>query len=361
MEGVSLRQIENALQLGHEPLLVALQLPLSGQIGNGIPLAVKVAVLLSFQQHVLIRVGCIVVGIGMFVPIHVEREAVLPCFTEVPFASCGCRGIVVVQVIRIYIATGMIAVPWAIDILDVVRTVGIELKSRHWPIRQVFCNLPVAKLVHGLILAVGQHHALSKLLRCVLPSVVALQLEVRLAAELADVEGKRVVLAKVVVHAVSCAVVCIDTGFRMLLRDDIDDSRHCIAAIQGTLRTFHYLDALDVLGVYQSEVVLASHIAMYALAVYEYQDIAVAKAAQLHLAAHVTLVEGKGGRQRTEDFLYALTTKAVQHLAADDLRLHWHVLQRMLSAGSRDDNLLQLQLFLLALSEQKQRETECNK
>ena len=255
----------------------------------------------------------------------------------------------------------MIAVLGAVDILAVVHAVGIELKVFQWPIGQMFCYLPVAKLVYGLVLAVCQHHSLSIFLCRVLPSVVALQLEVCLAAELADVQGYRVVLPQVVVHSVARAVVGIYARFHVFLCDDIDDACHSIAAIQGTLRTFHYLDALYVLRVYQPQVVLASHVAMNALAVYEYQDIAVAQSVQLHLAAHVSLVEGKGGRQRTENLLDALAAETVQHLAVDDLCLYGHILQSVLGTRSRDHNLLQLQLLLLALSKHEQGEKECNK
>ena len=147
-----------------------------------------------------------------------------------------------------------------------------------------------------------------------------------MAAELAYVEGKGIVLAQVIIHAVSRGIVHIDACLDMLLRDDVDDACHRIAAVQGTLRTLDYLDALDVVRVNQSEVVLASHVAVQTFTVHQDEDVGVAQTAQLHLAAHIALVEGKRCRQRTKYLLDALAAKAVQHFAIDDLGLHGHIL-----------------------------------
>ena len=112
----------------------------------------------------------------------------------------------------------------------------------------------------------------------------------------------------------------------MLLRDDVDDASHRIAAVQGTLRPFDNLDALDVVRVNQSEVVLTTHVTMQTFTVHQDKYVGVAQTAKLHLTAHITLVEGKRCRQRTQYLLDALAAKAVQHLAIDDLGLHGHIL-----------------------------------
>ena len=147
-----------------------------------------------------------------------------------------------------------------------------------------------------------------------------------MTAELANLEGDRIVLTKVVVHAVSSGIVHIDTCFGVFLCNDVDDTRHRIAAIQGTLCAFHYLDALYVMRVNQSEIVLAANVAMNALAVNENQNIVIAQPVQLHLASHIAFVEGKGCRQRPQYLFYALAAKTVQHLAVNDFCLHRHIL-----------------------------------
>ena len=110
-------------------------------------------------------------------------------------------------------------------------------------------------------------------------------------------------LAQVVMCHVARAVVGINACLGVLLGDDVDDAGHRIAAVERTLGTLHNLYLLDVLRVNKAKVVLAAHVAMDALAVYEYQDVAVAQSVELHLRTHVTLVEGKGRRQTCENVL----------------------------------------------------------
>ena len=124
-----------------------------------------------------------------------------------------------------------------------------------------------------------------------------------------------------------------------LLCDDVHHACHGVAAVERRLRALHDFDALDVLRVNQPEVVLAAHVAVDALAVDEDEDIAVAQSAQLHLAAHVALAEGKRGRQPREDFLDGAPAVAVEHLARDDFGLHGCVAQQVLRARARHHHL----------------------
>ncbi len=79
---------------------------------------------------------------------------------------------------------------------------------------------------------------------------------------------------------------------------------------------------------------------MDALAVHQYQDIAVAQSVQLHLTAHVALVEGKRRRQACEDLLQTLAAILAQHLLCDDLRLHGRILQQVTRTSTRHYHLL---------------------
>ena len=275
----------------------------------------------------------IVVIVGVLVPVHVQRDVV-------PFTAHRCRRIVVAQVVGIDVATGVTAVLRAQDVLLIIRTLGIQLQPLYRLIRQSFGHLPVTVFVHRLVPTVRQHHALGPFLGGILPSVVALQLEVRLAVEFAQGECHRVMLAQVVMRAVARAVVHIEPRLGMLLRDDVDDTGHCVTTVQRTLRTLHNLNLLDVLRVDESKVVLTAHVAVDALAVHQYQDIAVAQSVQLHLTAHVALVEGKRRRQACEDLLQTLAAILTQHLLCDDLRLHGRILQQVTRTSTRHYHLL---------------------
>ena len=333
IQHIVVRQIEDALQLCHHALLVALQLALTGHHRHREPLAVLVAILLALQQHVVVVLRRIVVIVGVLVPVHVQRDII-------PLAAHRCRRIVVAQVVGIDVATGVTAVLRAQDVLLIIRTLGIQLQPLYRLIRQSFGHLPVTVFVHRLVPTVRQHHALGPFLGGILPSVVALQLEVRLAVEFAQGECHRVMLAQVVMCAVARAVVHIETSLVVLLRNDVDDAGHRVATVQRTLRTLHNLYLLDVLRVNQPQVVLTAHIAVDALAVHQYQDIAVAQSVQLHLTAHVALVEGKRRRQACEDFLQTLAAILTQHLLCDDLRLHGRILQQVTRTSTRHYHLL---------------------
>ena len=110
IQRVFVRQVEDALQLPHESLLVALQLTLSWLHQHRIPLAVQVAILLSFQQHIIVGAFGVVVIISMFVPVNVEGDIA-------PFAAYRSRRIIVAQVVGIDVAAGMGAIHRTTDIL----------------------------------------------------------------------------------------------------------------------------------------------------------------------------------------------------------------------------------------------------
>ena len=113
----------------------------------------------------------------------------------------------------------------------------------------------------------------------------------------------------------------------MLLGDDIDDTSHRITTIKGALRSLNDFYLLDIMGIDETQIVFSTHIAMNTFAVNEYQDIAVAQAVQLHLTAHITLVECKRCCQSAQNFFKAFAAIAVKHTTRDDLRLYRGVLQ----------------------------------
>ena len=88
---------------------------------------------------------------------------------------------------------------------------------------------------------------------------------------------------------------------------------------------------------------------MQPLAVDEYQDIGVAQTVHLHLTAHVALAESKRCGESAQNVLERAAAIVAQHLPGDDLGLHGRVLQQVLCASTRDDDLLQRVLLLNGL------------
>ena len=68
--------------------------------------------------------------------------------------------------------------------------------------------------------------------------------------------------------AILRAVVHIDALLSVLLGNNVDNTSHRVRAVQRTLRTLHDFYLFDVLRINESQVVLTSHIAVNALAVY---------------------------------------------------------------------------------------------
>ena len=200
--------------------------------------------------------------------------------------------------------------------------------------------LPVAELVHRLVLAVRQHRGFGPFFSRILPAVITLQLKVCLRVELTDRETHRVVLAQVVVRTIASAVISIDPFLGMFLGNDVDDACHCVRTIKCTLRTLHDFYLLDVVRVYQAQVVLTTYVTVDALAVNQYQDVAVAKTVQLHLTAHVALVERKRRRQACKDILQTLSAILAQHLLCDNLSLHRGILQQVACSRTSHHHLL---------------------
>ena len=306
--------------------------------------------------------GRIVVIIRVLVPVHVKRNDVLnpqllylltpQLLKGLPCSSHGCRRIIIPQIIGIYVAAGMRTVPGAHDVLLIVRTLGIKFQILHGLPRHALCNLPVTELVHRHVLAVRQHRRLGILLCGILPAVATLQLEIGLRREVAKPQRHAVMLAQVIVRAVSRDIVGIyahysplprwrGVGGEFFLRDDIDDAGHRITSVQRTLRALHDLNLLDVVRVNQPQVVLTTHITVDALAVDEYQNIRVAQTVQLHLTAHIAFVEGKTRRQSGKDVLQTFAAILLQHLLCDNLRLHRGILQQVLRARTGHHHLLQ--------------------
>ena len=126
----------------------------------------------------------------------------------------------------------------------------------------------------------------------------------------------------------------------MSLRDDVDDTRHCVAPVECALRPLYDLYAFNIVRVDNTQVVFATYVAVDAFAIDENKNIGIAQAAQLHLAAHITLGKGKGSGEPAQYFLYALSAKAIEFASRNDLRLHRRILQQVLGPSTCNDDLL---------------------
>ena len=173
-----------------------------------------------------------------------------------------------------------------------------------------------------------------------MPTVVALQLEVGLAVHLANREGEGVVLTQVVVCSVACDVICINSLVGVFLGDDVDDTCHRITSIQRTLCSLDNLNALDVVWVDESEVILSTHVAMYALAINEDENVRITQTSQLHLTAHIALAESKGSCESAQYIFDAFATIAIEGASRDDLCLYGHILQQVLGSSTCHNHFL---------------------
>ena len=109
IQGVFARQMEDALQLAHHPLLVTLQLALPRQHGHREPISVLIAKFLALKQYIIVVLGRVVVVIGMTVPVNIQRQVIrlftfhFSLFTfhsslftsQLPLTAYGCRSIIV--------------------------------------------------------------------------------------------------------------------------------------------------------------------------------------------------------------------------------------------------------------------------
>ena len=228
-----------------------------------------------------------------------------------------------------------------VNAFPIIGAAGIEFQLVGGREGDLFADLGVGVPVHGLVLGIGDGRlgARGMLHGGILPAVGVLQLEVGQRAETAVFQADGVVLAQVFVRPAARAVLQQQTFVPLLARNDVDDARDGVAAVQGGGSALDDFDFFDVLRVDQRKVVFAAHVTLYALAVDQDQDIAVAQAAELHVRTHVILVEGKGCRQSSQDFFQRTTGIVLQHAAGDNLGLHGYVLEQMHGAGGRDNSL----------------------
>ena len=347
LKRVGMGQMEHSLGLCHEALLTALQIGLSWIVWHRIPLSVHVAILCAHEFDILIRARRVLIIIIVEIPVYIDSDHVFLLRVDPPLASCRCTGIAIHEVVGVDVTTGIESVGGAIDALGVVGALGIEFRRPAEAIGQSLPQLPVGELIGGLRLSVGEDFSLCQLSSRVLPSVIVLQLEVGAACPPSSLEAHTGMLAHIVVAAIACCALSVAWVLLMFTGDDIDDTCHGVAAIQGRLRSLDNLYALYILRINKSEVVLSAHVAMYAFAIYQYEDVGVAETAQLHLRPHVSLGKGKRSSETTEDVLNAPATIALQHLARDDLCLHRHIAQQTLRARGSDDDLSECVTYLL--------------
>ena len=185
------REREDALQRDVRQPLVALQFGVAREIGEVVGEA---------SVHVTIRQRGVRIGItvGVALPVCIEGNDVRG--VQLPFASDGCRGIVVLQVPRLHVHTGMVTAG-PVDALPVDAAVGIEFYLGRQLVGQALGQLPVGMAVDGLVARVGDVvlRLLRRFLRCVLPAVRMLQLEVSIAGPAPVVQGHSIVLTNVAV------------------------------------------------------------------------------------------------------------------------------------------------------------------
>ena len=126
----------------------------------------------------------------------------------------------------------------------------------------------------------------------------------------------------------------------MFFRYDVYHSGHGVGSVECRLCSLHDFDALDVVRVNQSEVVLASVVTVYSLSVDENQNVVVSQSVELCLASHVALVEREGRCESAQYLLDGLCSVAFYHLPGNHFGLHGHVFQQMTRTCGCDHHLL---------------------
>ena len=167
-----------------------------------------------------------------------------------------------------------------------------------------------------------------------------LELEVGKAPPFSAGQSDGVVLAQVVIRTVSGGVFNQD-ALIVLFGDDVHNSSHGVASVECRRGALHNLNPLNVLRVDERQVVFSSHVAVNPLSVNENEDVVVAQPVELHLRAHVALVEGERGGESAQDVFKGASSVSLEHFSADDFSLNRHVLQQVLCSGCRDDHFFQ--------------------
>ena len=127
----------------------------------------------------------------------------------------------------------------------------------------------------------------------------------------------------------------------MFLGDNVHHAGYSVRTIERRGSPFHNFYFLYIERVDEREVILPSHITMNSFPVDQNQNIGVAKSVHLHLRAHVVFIETEGGSESGYNVFYAAAAILPQHARGDNLRLDRCILQEMLRASARNNNLLQ--------------------
>ena len=326
-------QHEDALQVSHRATLVALQRFIVTEIGI---IGGEISLLVQSVTHR--PLCCVVIIVRVTVEVYVECHLV--GFVQLPLASTSKTLVAILQVVELHV-DGVFAAR-TVNAFPVGTSVGIKLQSFQGLVRQPLRYLPVGVTVHGLVARVlNEKLSLAWVLGGrVLPAVGVLQLEVRVTPQLADGDAQTVMLAQIAVAATTGAVLN-EQPLVVLLGDDVHHASYGIRAVECRRGSLHYLNLLDVLWVYEAQVVLPAHVAVYAFAVNQHQDIGVAQSVQLHLRPHIVLAECERSRQPREDVLNRAARIVAEHFMRDNLRLYGRILQQVLRASTRYYHFLQ--------------------
>ena len=116
---VAVRQREDALQMGHDATLVALQLFIIREVGI-IGREITTRIITVSQGD-----GRKVVIVSMTVPVHVERHLV--CLVQFPDSTSSCALVTILHVVSLHIDSGVFAAG-AIDTLPIGAALEIEFQ-----------------------------------------------------------------------------------------------------------------------------------------------------------------------------------------------------------------------------------------
>ena len=231
----------------------------------------------------------------MAIPADVKRKEVRS--VQFPLAPDGCGGVAVLKIVGLYVY-GCVPSAGAVDAFAIDAAGGVEFEIACRREAESLRKLPVRVTVDCLIAGVGdEKFRLVRVFdRRVLPSIGVLKLKVGPAAELTEAEAHAIVLADISIGSEARGVLD-EHPFVVLLCDDVDHAGHRIAPVKRRRGAADDLHPLDVVRIDERELILPADIAVNTFPVDQDQDVVIAQAIHLDMAAHVILSEGEGGGQ----------------------------------------------------------------
>ena len=158
----------------------------------------------------------------MTIPVHIECHLI--CLFQFPDTASSQTLITICHIIGLHV-DGCILATGAINTFPIGATLSVELQILHGLVGETLRNLPAGMTVDSHIPRVLNQELRLPGIFCgrILPAIAMLQMEVRIALELANGNTQAIMLTQIAIAATTGTVLHQET-FIVFLRDDIDDT-----------------------------------------------------------------------------------------------------------------------------------------